>query len=599
MRLSTPVMRTIAPARRCARCEYNLQGLAADAACPECGWDPLRAAALAAAPVDAPHRRAAWCHLAGVVLLLMAMMQGLGVVLIERPADDVTGNTPLMNVPGPKFWATPALRRSTGRYVSDYGAAGVETSIFCVAAVWLLTVRRPDEKGDVLRQATRWGATLLGGANVGMVMGISGISQGGRVWSTVQLGQVAFVELPATVLLYARLAQLASRQSLEIRRALAPLVVAVPALIAAAAAMLLWRLTAGRQVGWDDFNFATVGLVAAYGAAAMAAGVWATITLVRLGLALLGDAWPGRAQALRAFWRGTMATGGFVARAALRPGGFAVAARGRALLGAILLALLLLGHYNLLGDIISMPSGRAGLGSNMPFMNYPGPKVWGVPLTLSDGTGFASMVTMGVGIALLTFACAHAAPRTATVLRWGLILAVGGAGGAAFAYGPTRYWGAWGSYGITEAAAMLIMLIEAPLNCLLYYWLSLVAREYGRSRAATALKRLAVVVPLLQASALGILVLGRATLPSGVPMREARMETWVIAGCGVYGALMLAVAVIATAALVSLIGGMLARALQEPPTIERRVLPAAEALPIRSSGRLSRLLPAVRVPGVG
>ena len=77
------------------------------------------------------------------------------------------------------------------------------------------------------------------------------------------------------------------------------------------------------------------------------------------------------------------------------------------------------------------------------------------------------------------------------------------------------------------------------------------------------------------------------------------METWVIAGCGVYGALMLAVAVIATAALVSLIGGMLARALQEPPTIERRVLPEAEAVPVRSSGRLSRLLPAARVPGVG
>ena len=212
------------------------------------------------------------------------------------------GNWPMLNVPGPKAWATPlALRFDHPRW-SDAGLFGGWTEaalrvMLVVVAVWAITVRPgvADAARLTLRPIARWGVTLLVGLAFAVV--VSADAFGNSPWvgsldtyalaSAYTVPLTMFVEAPATLLIFLYLAQLAramDRPNLGRQTAWAGILTA--SLIVggngffAASRLLPFHV-------WRGDAWASVPIVV-YGAAAVAVGLWSAAVIARFAAAVAG-----------------------------------------------------------------------------------------------------------------------------------------------------------------------------------------------------------------------------------------------------------------------------------------------------------------------
>jgi hypothetical protein len=172
----------------------------------------------------------------GLVLLAILAVAGNDRILWYAPRNGLAGNLPFFNFPGPKVW-TAAV--SEGGYTYEYSSTLISRTAllaFNLAAVWLVTMR-PCTGGrrSVLRPLARWSAVGAVGAAMGVAAGWSGVSDmhdspaRNELFAAVT---VAF-ELPATVLLYAYLAQFSLREMKRpgLRTGLAIVCVALPVMV--------------------------------------------------------------------------------------------------------------------------------------------------------------------------------------------------------------------------------------------------------------------------------------------------------------------------------------------------------------------------------
>lgn len=553
--------------RRCPRCEYNLYGLPSISPCPECGWDPARAALASADPPDAPRRRAARAHLAGLILLLLAMWTGLDVVLVESTSEDIGGNLPLMNAPAPKFWGTPALRRTTGSYVTEWGVRGVHALLLSCAAAWLITVRRPGEQ-SLLPLLARSTALLGGGAAFGISLAATHLGSGTGMWVRLLYGLLA-VEAAATLLIWLRLRQIAAAVApLALGRLIGWVSLALPLVIAGAAVILVWRNFADAiPTTWGNMDRRAIALMIIYGALATAVAIAATMAVLALAAALLPQAMPGARGGARSL-------AGAVGRIGRSLPGLGRATRAQRRTGAcfLLIVLMIVAHLHIY-DALGTSRTHLGFGGRLPLLNYPGLKLTGMPMSDRPFYRHATWTTENVviwtillagSVAALTAVRRDVAPRLGRALRLGTISAFGAAAGATLvlenaAPEPVK---------LTLQAGLLVPVVEIPLTFLLHRWLAALAEAHHRCRAAGLLRLVAWGVLALQLIA--VAAMGYAAVQiKAFNFSALQFTIPVVIGCAVYGAIALGAAVASSMAVCSILGALLRAALrsQRAPTL--------------------------------
>ncbi|HZN68487.1 MAG TPA: hypothetical protein VFB66_24600, partial [Tepidisphaeraceae bacterium] len=498
---------------RCEECGYALRGLPKDQPCPECGHRQLPAAATRWRRPDlAWHRSLA----AGLVLLLSVTVYAVSSVLVQPFTDEVAGTLPALNLPGPKLWAVPLLQRPIGRTPEMAGMVGTRTALLSLLGVWLVTARKEHDDeaeptggndagaGGWVRPATRWASIALFGIAFGLLL----TSQG--FWPAelppYRLVLVAGVELPAALLLYAHLRNLACRVPGRDRRRLFDLLRwMVPAVVAGGA--ILFSIDTLR----DDAPFLKhagnrFAIAAAYGVAAVTCGIIATAAVGSLALTFCGaalpDAWrllSGSRRFVRASYRWLATAGGLRVR-------FGCVAAGLVLLVLVAVP----GN-----DRVLWFNARVGLGGNLPFYNFPGPKLFAAAAVPELGQEqywhpiVSRTLLVALNVAAIWLLTTRLDGREGWVLRglvrWLPVASVGAALGVAGAWrasvppsysayfvnplnGPLR----------SEFFASVTVLCELPVTVLIYAYLSrLAARYVGDGSLRPRLFRVAVVIPVL------------------------------------------------------------------------------------------------------
>ena len=211
------------------------------------------------------------------------------------------GNWPMLNVPGPKVWATVlALRFDHARWeYSGMFAGWTEVALrvlLVVGCVWAVTARPAaiDAARLTLRPIARWGVTILVGIAFAVVLSADAFGRSPWVSSlhattlasayTVPL--TMFVEAPATLLIFLYLAQLAraiDRPNLGRQTAWAGILSA--SLIVAANAFFAASRLLPYHV-WRGDAWASVPVVI-YGATAITVGIWSGFVVLRVAGAAL------------------------------------------------------------------------------------------------------------------------------------------------------------------------------------------------------------------------------------------------------------------------------------------------------------------------
>ena len=242
---------------------------------------------------------------AGLAGLLLVSLHAAWLVLSLDFRSGFGGNWPMLNVPGPKVWAVP-LTGAFGRWRWDADVTGAGLSTLAtLACLWLATIRLDSadssESAFSPRRLARWGGTGLVGLALGVAVGIGGGgSSGEAVWgslpayagqSALTLPLTALVEAPATLLLYLYLASLARGEGgASLSRQLSWGGLAACSVILAGNGFFLLSHAGART------TFATVGVVAVYGAVAVAVGLWLGANLVTLVALLVKRAFRPEAQ---------------------------------------------------------------------------------------------------------------------------------------------------------------------------------------------------------------------------------------------------------------------------------------------------------------
>ncbi len=485
----------------CDVCGYPREGLPVDALCPECG-EVAPAFASGSRVPDRTVGQLAWIRIVavGLWMLLISSVGALQVALIT-PAYQYSVGT--INFPGPKVHASSMVQRNIGGQPGPWGVSGILWAMGSVVGVWLITERRAMdgslENGFSLRAATRYTAVITGGGALGLLLSQPDvyIAPGSTVSLSVYLIVVVFCELPANILLYLYLDRLAKR--FEERRS-APTFNAcqwlVPIVIVGGAILLLTAHAASNPPG-GVWRAAAV----LYGCVALAAGVAATAAVGRLALV-------AAAAGIQGSVRETLAS----APRLIRQASASIDAH-RTQCCVIVGLVLLLWSTSSGFDLAFRQSSRNGLAGNVPFLNFPGPKVVSTRAAAAlhtehgDVDGLPSylwplmsqllapvfMNLLGVWLVTAKDTPANnntpARPRLRWrgPARWAATVAVAGPIG----FVMSRTWN--DAVSASRTNALVIVLFEAPATCLLYLHLAQLGSEGTRKN----LKRFAWIAPVV------------------------------------------------------------------------------------------------------
>lgn len=570
----------------CEECGYDLRGLSADRPCPECGHASDGNGTTAAGRTTRVAAGTVWTVsvAAGLSLLLLLTLDGVATVLVQ-PFDEAVGGTlPSLNLPGPKLWAVPLLQRPIGNTPELPGVTGTRTAMLSLLAVWLITARPPrDDTGgrdpQALRLAARWGCLVAFGMAFGVLLARQGLWPSELPPYRVLL--VCGAELPGAVLLYLYLRQLASRlPGAERRRAFDHLAWAAPGVVAAGGLLVViaWLMPDGKALAAPSAN---LPLSIGYGTLALCAGVASSAAVASLAGSFGLLAFPN-------LWRTTLGTGRWIRAVG---GGMAAssdAAHRRLAAAAMVAGLVLLPVVMVIGlDRVGWYTARRGVAGNLPFYNYPGPKLWAAAAVpeLGQRDWWNSIAARAVLTALnlaafwlvtvdpgrdTPIAPARGEGALRRLTRWLPVLAVGAAlGCASMASEPSRYYDRVELQNRTKFFAAVTVACELPATVLLYAYLGLLARRLGRGELAGRFAVLAVLVVMLVGVGLSALVLSRRLQGAHTDgladaVIQARHSPALLAAAGAYGAMALAVATWAVVSMLSLARTIFARRMVSP-----------------------------------
>ena len=524
---------SILTAGTCPECGYSLRGLLADQPCPECGH-------LLRDESHHPSPRTAWGRsvFIGLTLLLILTLHAVCSVLVQ-PFQELGGAAPGLNVPGPKLWATPLLQRPIGRWPEMPGVVGTRTAMLSLLAVWLITapcgITRL-QRDQALRLMTRWVSVALFGLAFGTMMTTEGL------WDSelppLRLMLVAVVELPGALLLYPYLRRLADhvpgrarRQAFERLAWIVPLVIFIAVLVLGG--QWLWR-TAFDPRGVSKTFVYVSGAV--YGMIAMLVGVAATAVVASLAAAYFHAAFP-----LVRRWITGMR---YLARRvrALRDAISIQRLRALAVVAgcALLLVVMMLGL-----DQVLWIGSRSARGGNLPFINFPGPKIWAAAGVVPQDHGstwnplVAQTTLLALNLIAVWLLTTAAKPsRLRFFARWAPVVSIGvmlGLVGQSRSADTIRWY--IGFDYRSQFFAIVTVVCEVPATMLLYLLMAQLARRFERPALARKLRALGVAVCLFMTVGAAMFAIsrtaitGHAALLSGAAYGAAAItiSVWCIA----------------------------------------------------------------------
>jgi hypothetical protein len=252
---------------------------------------------------------------------------------------------------------------------------------------------------------------------------------------------------------------------------------------------------------------------AAYSAAAMLCGVAATAAVASLALAHVHLAFPSALRVLRfsmrapKYFAAVRSTGDSLPRIAVITG------------LALLLVCVLLGN-----DHISWMTTRSGVGGNLPFVNFPGPKLWAAAainesadrwLQLAWGPLVNRMTMIAINLTVFwLLAVPSRGERSGAIIRffarW-LPIATFGAAialihgiNASLQYDPDSFR--------TEFFAAATICCELPSTILLYVLLARIAEDCDEPRLARHFRGICFAIVALVSTALLAFVISKHAL---------------------------------------------------------------------------------------
>jgi hypothetical protein len=537
----------------CDVCGYPRRGLAEASRCPECGAAPP---AIVAVPRVIAHVRTRaelrWTRTLalGLIVLLVSWVFALRVVLVV-PTESLSITA--LNVPAPKLATVATVQRAVGGYPGPWGVCGDLAVLGSLVGVWMITAARSarstEEPMAPLRQLLRWVAMVSGGLAFGATLCEVGLWPGDAPLRNVIFLSVLLSEIPTAALLYLYLRQLAQR--LEDGRAAVALERAawyVPLLMAGSLsyAVVLYYVLDGKVTGLSRM----VGT--ALGAASVVAGVAALGGYSRLTLTVCsraGYVW------LDGTPRGLLRRVGIVARALIQslP---RFAARWLVAAGIIAWVWFAAGRFS---DTLFVER-RAGLGGNLPLVNWLGPKLaltglWVEGYTESrfSPSGIYGHLPLLAAVFLMTAGRRKSLTthRLGRVIRWGTTAILGAAACVAISRTQHTISATW-----SRPLAWGMVLFDIPFTLLTYVYLSRVASAVGEPRLGRGLMRIGLCGAIVQAAPLALLVFGRALRRWYGSMPETAVAA-------LYGAVSMVLTVLALTAL-----GRLAWSIVRPACLE-------------------------------
>lgn len=532
----------------CETCGYSRIGLPRGARCPECGKAPPADVTPVLQIVGAARNRSeqAWLVSVGVglALLVFCSIVALKVTLVMPIGGLVL---PSINAPAPKLYGAVLIQRSMGD-PGPWGVLGTLAALGNVLAIWLITEPRArlavQEDAFSARRLARWSAVVGFGGLFGVLMSGYGIS---RWWAwealPVVAASIAIVEMPANLLLYRYLRQISARfdahETIPRERVLLRIstwLIPVVCLSGAAMSLLRGQMQDNPVEMWRIVQ-------SAYGIVALSAGMIMTAGTLHLAARVIAGALD----------RSLVSLAGKLARLRRSAGWLVSSIRSDPKRWTLVAGILLwLWNARPMLGLTAMIEHRRGLGGDLPALNFIGPKVWAVALL--DGGGYYSypnsrhvaVITTLFAIWMMThFAAGSIARRWNWMARWIPTLLLGMALGLALTIRA-------GNAVSSRWAAAMMIGVEAPATLLVYFYLSKVAGALSLSRLATQLRCVALAATALIVSPIAFYVLSR-------PLRGYHNHPVAIGIGGIYGALIVAVGVLAWAVLVRLVWALIAQ----------------------------------------